>query len=394
MGRSRVVLLTASATIVVVLLAGGLGLRVGAAETSYGKVILFSEVLSLVLDNYVDPVAADELITGAYESMLSGLDAHGAYLTPDEVAQWKATPDIASAGPGLAVLKAYGALQVVAVEEGSTADTAGIEAGDQIRTIDGVSLRDLSLEQGLKLLNGPEGTMVTLGLLHPRGEVLRESIDVERRSPSAPAHEIEVVKGAAVLTVRDLARLDEDKLRSDLDGARGEGASALLVDLRNLVEPDNRFGAALVALLRDRTPLQLKDKDGKVIESLQRDGAGRELWTGSLGLLTNGATAGAAEAAVALLRDQGVRVYGEETFGLGAEPKLFELPDGSGLLVSAHIWETDAGTRWNGEGLSPDEEISVEGRAFEAAFEEQRNRAVDQFVTDVADASKDRQEAA
>ena len=147
MRSTRSFLLVVSAILVACLLGGGLAVKVGAGESSFHQVVVFSEVLSLVLENYVDPVEADRLLTAAYEGMLGGLDAHGAYLTAEEVREWKAGNDGALAHPGFAVLKAGRSLQVVSVDEGSPAAEAGIEIGDQIRSIDGRPIRDIRLPE-------------------------------------------------------------------------------------------------------------------------------------------------------------------------------------------------------------------------------------------------------
>ena len=125
----RVAVLLLSSFIVVLLVGGGMFFRAGADDNSYRQVVVFSEVLSLVLDNYVDPVEADNLLEGAYEGMLRGLDPHAAYLTPGEVTEWKEKGGDLSAGPGLTVLKGYGALQIVAVEAAEAAGEAGLKAG-------------------------------------------------------------------------------------------------------------------------------------------------------------------------------------------------------------------------------------------------------------------------
>ena len=87
--RPRVVLLFASCLVVTLLLGGSLSLGVGSEQSTHRQVILFAEVLSLILDNYVDQPDPDALLMGAYEGMLSGLDPMGAYLSPSEAAAWK-----------------------------------------------------------------------------------------------------------------------------------------------------------------------------------------------------------------------------------------------------------------------------------------------------------------
>ena len=152
MRRSRLVLLTASLVVVAFVLGSGAALRAGAGEGTYKQMLVFSEVLSYVVDNYVDPVDQDRLMNGAYEGLLSGLDAHGAYLSADQVEAWKKGSPLPGADPGVAVLKSGPMLQVVSVAKGSPAQSAGLLAGDQIRKVDGRSVRQMSLDQAIRML--------------------------------------------------------------------------------------------------------------------------------------------------------------------------------------------------------------------------------------------------
>ena len=70
-------------------------------------------------------------------------------------------------------------------------------------------------------------------------------------------------------------------------------------------------------------------------------------------------------------------ILGESTYGLGAEAKLFELDNGAGLVVSSALWETASGTRWNGDGVVPDEEIRGTGQDYETMSANQLERALE-----------------
>jgi C-terminal processing protease CtpA/Prc len=91
----------------------------------------------------------------------------------------------------------------------------------------------------------------------------------------------------------------------------------------------------------------------------------RSDWTGSISALVGGATAGAGEAVAELVRAAGGQVYGETTYGLGAEAKLYELENGCGLLISAELWETASGSVWNAEGVEPDRVVQGKGRELD-----------------------------
>jgi carboxyl-terminal processing protease len=378
MSKGRLALLGASGLVVLTLLGGSVLGRVAPTEGTYRQVVLFSEVFSLVLDNYVDSVAPEGLLKGALDGMMGGLDAQGAYLSPEEVARWKEAKGAGTADPGLTVVKAYAALQVTAVAPGSPAEAAGLGRGDQIRRIDGRSLRDLSMEQALRLLRGAPGTSVRLMVLHTREAFKREELTVRRAARTDRPDRVEIRDGVGVLTVSDLRRVAPENLAADLNGARERGVEKLLIDLRYVADGGPRDVVGLAGLFTRGDLLVLKDRSGRAVETLHASGAG-DAWNGGIGVLVNGGTAGGAEALAALLQSRRqATVYGEPTYGLGAEPKLFELPDGSGLLVSALLWESVGGRGWNGDGVSPDRVLRPAGKP-EDADEEQLKRAIEDF---------------
>ncbi len=376
--RSRMGLMAVSAAVVVLVLGGSLALRAGAGEGSFRHVVQFSEVLGLVVDNYVDEVDTQSLLQGAYEGLMGGLDSHGAYLTPEEVTAWKKPVAPDAVDPGVSVLKAGGVFQIVAIAPGSPADEAKLVAGDQIRRIDGRSVRTLSLDQGLRLLAGPAGAKVALSVIHPHDNFRKEELTVARAKRSDPAFSVEIRDRAAVLRVRDLRRIDPDAVASKLGECRGAGAERLLVDLRGLAGGSPREAGALAGLFVSGDLLRLKDRSGKSLETVTVKGSG-SAWSAPMGVLVNGATAGGSEAVAKLLQGKGATIYGESTFGLGAEARLVELPDGSGLLLSAYVWETAAGGRWNGDGIEPDKVVRGEGRP-EDAESQQLQKALEELA--------------
>ncbi len=361
MNNKRSLLLLTSAVMIILLLGGGLALRVAADESSYRRTVLFAEILSRVLDNYVDPVEAETLLEGAYEGMLGGLDPNGAYLTPVEVERWKAYRQQEQADPGIAVLKYGRTLQVAAVDADSPAADAEIEIGDHIRSIDGTLVRDLSLEQARRLIGGAMGSEVTLELLYPDEGFRREKLSLQRVARPVGQYDLEVIDGTAVLSPRGLAGAAAEELLNDLDDVHSRGVNRLLLDLRNVADGGPRAVGLYSGIFAGGAELQLRDRSGRLIESVESP-EGLTAWPGSLAVLVNGATAGGAEGLALLIQDQELgEVFGESTYGLGSEAKLFELENGAGLLVSVEVWETPSSKRWNGAGVQPDRVVEGEG---------------------------------
>lgn len=377
MKTNRSLLLIASALVMVCLLGGGLVVKVGAAESSYRQAVLFAEILSQVLDNYVDPVEADGLLEGAYEGMLGSLDPNGAYLTAAEVSAWKNPGDPSRSDPGISVLKSGHSIQVVAVAAESPAEDAGVRVGDHLRSVDGVLFRDLSLQQARRMIAGETGTVVRIELLHTEDGFRREALELVRTSRQSAPYELRVERGTAILRIHDLRELPLEEIAKELDDVRSRPVDRLLLDLRNLALGGPRDGARAAALFTDRGRLSLRDRSGRVVDTVESE-QGLSAWTGPLFVLVNGATAEGGEALALIVREgTEVRVFGETTFGLGAETKLFELQNGAGLLLSSELWETSEGSTWHARGVEPDEEIEGEGRDFADSSADQLKRVLE-----------------
>ena len=51
-------------------------------QDTYNRLKVFSEILSLIESNYVEPVGNDTMIDGAIKGMVKALDPHTSYLPP------------------------------------------------------------------------------------------------------------------------------------------------------------------------------------------------------------------------------------------------------------------------------------------------------------------------
>jgi carboxyl-terminal processing protease len=387
MRRSRVVLLLSSLAVVVFLLGSGAALKAGAGEGTFRQMLLFSEILSYAVDNYVDPVDTDKLMRGAEEGLMAGLDSHGAYLSAEDVEAWKkgtATPD--ATDPGMSVLKNGPVLQVIAVAENSPAQGAGILQGDQIRKIDGHPVRSLSLDQAQRLLRGAAGSTVELDVFRVK-DLKREMVKVARAARRDAPYALDVNGSTAVLTVRDFDRLPSDALISELGSVKDRGAERLLIDVRDAASMNTRRASGVADLFISGPFLKLSDKNGRSIETIAGSRA-KPVWAGPVAVLVNGATAGAAEGLAMILRDRRKSpIYGEATYGLGTEPRLIELPEGGGLLVPGYVWETPAGKRWNADGLVPDKVVKNDGRRGDGDDDQLRKTLDDFGKTEAAEAA-------
>ena len=85
--KTRVIVLSISAPVIIFAIIGGLLGRVMAREETYQHLKVFDEVVSYITGKYVEPVNVDKVMRGGMRGLADGLDADSAYLSPQEVKQ-------------------------------------------------------------------------------------------------------------------------------------------------------------------------------------------------------------------------------------------------------------------------------------------------------------------
>src|SRR5712671_2455052 len=135
-GRGRFALLCICATL------GGLGaVKVARAASDpaspYRKLDVFSHVLSLIQNNYVEDVDDAKLLYGAIDGMVRTLDPHSTFMDPKAYAALKQETDGEYGGVGLEIATRGDDLVVVSPVDDSPAARAGVAPGDRLLEIDG-----------------------------------------------------------------------------------------------------------------------------------------------------------------------------------------------------------------------------------------------------------------
>ena len=101
-------------------------------QAAYQYLKLFSDVISIVQDNYVENVDQKKLMYGAINGMLSQLDPHSSFLKPEEYKELQIETEGKFGGLGIEITIRDNILTVVSPFEGAPADKAGIQTNDQI----------------------------------------------------------------------------------------------------------------------------------------------------------------------------------------------------------------------------------------------------------------------
>jgi carboxyl-terminal processing protease len=324
---------------------------------------LLDEAWDLLDQHYVDPEALDPLDVerGAIVGMTESLDdrGHTGYLTPEEV---KARDDSLSGtfvGIGAVLDQQDGRLVIVRVLADSPAERAGVQAGDEIVSVDGVEMAGMSVDDAVTRIRGPEGSEVTLVL---RGRTGAErTMTITRAKLDLPLASWAFAPGTkdAVIRLESFSAGAADAVEAALRAALDGGAEGVVLDLRGNPGGYVNEPVETAALFMESGVVYLsEDRSGtRTPHEVEGDAVAPDI---PLVVLVDDQTASSAEILTGALQDAGrARVVGTQTFGTGTVVNTYPMADGGALTVGTERWLTPKGRAIWREGLMPDQVIEL-----------------------------------
>ena len=328
----------------------------------------FYEVWDLIATEYDGPLPdmaemRDAIIAGSLETLD---DNYTRYVSPDVAERMREDMQGAVEGIGAFVFENdEGLFEIVRPIDGQPADLAGVKAGDILIEIDGESVLDLSFDEVILMVRGPQGSSVNLKFLR-EGEEEPVEFTIVRTRFEVPIIESEVLPlemtgGEAIGYIRltEFNSNAEEKLLEALNELMAQGITGLVFDLR-----DNPGGyldqsiAVADAFLPDGVALFERNIRGldETFRTLDGDLA-EEI---PLVVLVNSGSASASEIVAGAIQDRDRAVLvGETTFGKGSVQQIHPLSDGSELRVTIARWYTPNNKTIDGEGIAPDIEVET-----------------------------------
>jgi carboxyl-terminal processing protease len=355
--RGRVLVLAVSMAVVAFAVVGGFMSSAMARQDSYQYLRTFEDVVSLILNNYVEEVNIDKVMHGAMHGLADGLDPDSAYLDPAQVKIFEKGDGGGAGQAGLELTRQY-YLRVIAARDGSPAARAGLLPGDYIRAIDGQSTRDTTVYQGQRLLRGKPGTKVHLTVLRGSAAEPHEVDLVREELPAAAVKSRLAAPGVGYLRIAEFGKDTVDQIKSEVASLTKSGARQLVIDLRGTAFGDADAGLSAARLFVKSGTLGYRQDRGREKEAIAA-GAGDGSITLPVAVLTDNGTSSAAETfAAALHGNRRATLVGERTLGRAARQKLVRLPDGSALMLTHLLYLAPGGGAIHEKGLTPD--VAVE----------------------------------
>ena len=349
---------------------------------------LFWETWKILQDKFVNPdrLNVQNMIYGAISGMVKSLkDPYTVFLNPKQSKEFLEDVIGRFEGVGMEIGIRKGQLQVIAPLEGTPAQKAGIKAGDKILKINDTFTTDITIEEAVNLIRGPEGTEVSLTILRKGWDSPKE-IKITRAVIEVPSLEWKLMdlpdggkkKIAYIKLYQFSEKADYDFTKAAVE-ILNSPAEMIVLDLRN-----NPGGYLEVA--QDIGGWFLKKGEIVAIEDFGVKGK-REVYKAEgnsklsgypiVVLINQGSASGSEILAGALRDDRGVKLIGETSFGKGSVQELERLKDGSSLKVTVAKWLTPKGQSISDVGLVPDIEVKISKEEEEAGKDPQLDKAIE-----------------
>jgi len=360
--RGRAAFVLVSVVIVSALLGGSMLGAAGKSDNGDGSLYkylsVFTEVLSLVRQSYVDATGMDGLMAGAMDGATDALDPFSVYVPQQQVAGFNQAKQIGASRSGLFVLKERGMPYAVTVAAGSPAAKAGVEVGDLIAKLQGRSTRLMPLWEIWQILAGAPGAKVDLETIR-RGEAKQLSFQLAEATPSAP--EVTERDGVVMLRLPSIDAQTASQVEAALRTPLAQGHHGLLLDLRGSASNDGAAGYAVAGLFAQGDLGVLLGKDG----DLQTFRGEREpVWKGNIVVLQDRGTLGAAEVLATVLHQRlAVKLVGERSFGYAGRQAAVSLSNGATVQLTDAFYAGPDRQRLR-DGLKPDVLVDERARSF------------------------------
>jgi carboxyl-terminal processing protease len=328
-------------------------------STVYEQLDLFGDIFERIRAQYVEEVGAPDLIEAAINGMLTSLDPHSSYLSPEDAADMRVQTRGEFGGLGIEVTQEDGWVKVVSPMDGTPADAAGILAGDFITAVDGESVLGLTLDEAVDMMRGPVGSEIIITVVR-EGEsepfdvsIIRDTIRLT--AVRARTEDRSVILRITTFNDQTMSNL-EDGFKEQVEAAGGmDEINGIVLDLRN-----NPGGLLNQAIFVSDAFLDA----GEIVSTRGRDPQDGERFNATPGdlsegkpivILINGGSASASEIVAGALQDhRRAIVVGTKSFGKGSVQTVMPLRGDGAMRLTTARYYTPSGRSIQSLGIQPD----------------------------------------
>jgi len=342
----------------------------------------FVDIFGRIKTDYVEQVDDSKLMEHAIQGMLSGLDPHSAYLTPDAYREVRIGTEGEFGGLGIEVDMKDGFVRVVSPIDDTPAQKAGMKTGDLIIKIDDTPVKGLTLNEAVKRMRGKAGTDIVLTVVRENVEAPLE-VKLTRAVIKIQSVKSRMLDGSyGYVRITSFQANTADAMHEALAKLKKEAGgrlNGLVLDLRN--NPGGVLNGAVAVSDAFLTTGKIVYTEGRVQDSQLNFNAtpANDIGDTPMVVLVNSGSASASEIVAGALQDhKRAVIMGTKTFGKGSVQTILPVRSGAALKITTARYYTPNGRSIQATGIIPDvvvEDLAVKKRA--GADESTRLREAD-----------------
>jgi carboxyl-terminal processing protease len=360
MSKKKTAFLTLSAVLVLTLVGGALFGQITQRNNVFRYLSIFTEVFDLVRNNYVEQVSSDQLLDGAFSGVTDAIDEFSYYVSPTQMAAYRAFSDVEDNGLGLVVTKRFGYAYVIAAIPGSPAAKAGLERGDFVEKVDGAPTQRMAVWQVRNALRTPKS--VHLQVLRG-GQTKRDEFTIAQTNFHPLTVTSQDYGNVAYIKIPYFEHGTAAQLKSALENVRKNGRRKLILDVRGNAGGD--VDEAIASADELLTSGLITSLEGRRVDARRWQADRATDYDGDVEVLTDNSTASGAEIFAAAIRGNGRgKVVGVPTYGKSVVQRFITLPSGGGVLMTVgHYTMPDLKPIKDG-GVKPDVTVDLTSQAL------------------------------
>jgi carboxyl-terminal processing protease len=306
-----------------------------------------NQVMRYIEEDYVDTVNLEKISESAIEELLQSLDPHSYYIPVED---YNAVNDPLEGnfdGIGVEFRITDDTIMIVNPLGGGPSEKLGIMAGDRIIKVDTTVVAGVGVDNQMvmKLLKGPKGTKVNVGVLRPGN---KNVIDFTITRDEIPLYSVESAylldNVTGYIKISRFAKNTHEEFLEAVSNLQENGMENIIVDLRN------NGGGFLTSATRLADEFLPTNK--MIVYTEGKSRPKQEFYATSNGeleetpvvILINEGSASASEILAGAIQDNDRGfVIGRRSFGKGLVQEGIQWPDGSAIRLTVARYYTPTG---------------------------------------------------
>ena len=193
---------------------------------------IMASVYEKLNSNYVDELLPGKIMKTGINAMLKSLDPYTVYISESEIEDFRFATTGEYGGIGATIKIKEQRVLVTELYENSPATISDLRVGDQLISIDGITLENLSIDEIGTLLKGAAESEIVLSIVRENQDI---DIKIVRKDIQIPADRFskKIAKNIGIIKLTSFTQTSYSEFKKALTALQKNDVDKLIIDLRS-----------------------------------------------------------------------------------------------------------------------------------------------------------------